>query len=466
MKIEELNLNPNILKALKDLGFTEPTEIQEKCIPLISQGKDIFGQSSTGSGKTAAFGLPILNKIEQGKGLQCLILTPTRELCVQVTEAIRSFSKHMGFRINSIYGGVGIEHQIEVLRKADLVVGTPGRVLDHLKRKTINLGHVKYFVLDEADKMFEMGFIDDVEDIMHHIPKERQTLLFSATLPPTVMHVVNRHLRNPVTIKGHMHVDRSKLKQVYYDIKNNEKFSLLVYLIKKNPTGLAIAFCGTRREVDVLSRNLSAQSIKAIPIHGGLTQNRRSNAIEVLKGNDNAVLVATDVAARGLDIKNVSHVYNYDVPKTSEEYIHRIGRTARAGMEGQAVTLLTERDHDNFRRVLSDRSIVINKEVPPSFETIKFQRVSEGRHQGMSYREGRGHGERRGYSGHSSGRGSERGGERREHSSFRSRDGPRPSREGFRPREGQGSSREGFSSSRGSERREHSRDSPRRRWNN
>src|SRR3989338_7507857 len=219
MKIEDLNLNPNLLKAIKDLGFNEPTQIQEKCIPPILEGKDIFGQSSTGSGKTAAFGLPILNSIEQNKGIQSLILTPTRELCVQVTEALRTFSKFSYFKIFAVYGGVGIEPQFEALKKADLVVGTPGRILDHIKRKTINFSHVKFFVLDEADKMFEMGFIDDVEDIMKHLPEKRQTLLFSATLPPTVMHIVTKHLKSPITIKGHVHVDRSLLKQVYYDLK-------------------------------------------------------------------------------------------------------------------------------------------------------------------------------------------------------------------------------------------------------
>lgn len=403
MKIEDLNLNPSILRALKDLGFTETTNIQEKCIPPILEGKDIFGQSSTGSGKTAAFGLPIINNLERGHGIQSLILTPTRELCVQVTNAIRSFSKYSDIRICSVYGGVSIEPQIEIVKKTDIVVGTPGRVLDHIKRKTINLSKVKFFVLDEADKMFEMGFIDDVEDIMKHLPEKRQTLLFSATLPATVMHVVNKHLKTPTTIKSKVHVDRSLLKQVYYDIKSHDKFSLLVHLINKAPHGLAIVFCGTRREVDVLSKNLIMQKIKAIPIHGGLTQNRRLNAIEALK-KGNAVLVATDVAARGLDIKNVSHVYNYDVPKSSEDYIHRIGRTARAGMEGDAVTLLTDRDHENFRRVLSDRSLQIEKVVPPNFEIVRFQRFQDReRHHGGSFRGSRqGQGERSGRSFHRS----------------------------------------------------------------
>ncbi len=397
MKIEDLNLKHSITKAINELGFTDLTEIQEKCIPEILKGKDIFGQSSTGSGKTAAFGVPILEKIEGHKGIQALVLTPTRELCCQVTDAIRSFSRHLEFRITSVYGGVGIEPQIDHLKRADIVIGTPGRILDHINRRTIDLRNVKFFVLDEADKMFEMGFIDDVEKIMKNISENRQTLLFSATLPSGVNHLIKKHLKSPITIKSQIHVDKKLLKQVYYDLKSNIKFSLLVHLINKNPEGLAIVFCGTRREVDLLSTNLNAQKINAIAIHGGLTQNRRLHAIEILKGKKGAVLVATDVAARGLDIKNVSHVYNYDVPKTSEDYIHRIGRTARAGNEGDAVTLLTERDHENFRRVLSDRTLQIHKEEIPQLENIKFERFNDQRrHSGTSYRE---HGSREGYRG-------------------------------------------------------------------
>ncbi len=375
MKIEELNLNPLLLKAVKGMGFTEATPIQEKCIPEIKLGKDVVGQSSTGSGKTAAFGLPILEKINPGKGLQALVLTPTRELCVQVTDALNEFGRHLNIRAASVYGGVGIEPQIRAIRTADMVVGTPGRILDHLERRTITFDKTKFLVLDEADRMFDMGFVDDVERIISHVPRERQTMLFSATFSSAIHGLVRKHLRSPVTIKGETYVDKSLLRQAYYDVKSYDKFSLLVHLIKKNPQGLALIFCATRREVDVVAKNLKMQQINAMAIHGGLTQNRRLYALDSLKKGHISALVATDVAARGLDIRDVTHVYNYDVPKTSDEYVHRIGRTARAGDKGDAVTLLSERDYENFNNVLRDRSLDIRKAEVPQFEKLRFERM-------------------------------------------------------------------------------------------
>ncbi len=405
MKIEDLNLNPLLLKAVKGMGFAEATPIQEKCIPEIRKGHDVVGQSSTGSGKTAAFALPILEKISSGQGIHALVLTPTRELCVQVTDAINEFGRYMHIRAVSVYGGVGIEPQMRAIRTADVVVGTPGRILDHLERKTIKFDNVKYLVLDEADRMFDMGFIDDVERIISQVPKDRQTMLFSATIGADVHNVVRKHMRTPVTIKGEIYVDKNLLKQVYYDVKSYDKFSLLVHLLRKSTSGLALIFCATRREVDTVSRNLKMQGMKAMAIHGGLTQNRRLYALDSLKKGHINVLVATDVAARGLDIKDVSHVYNYDVPKTSEEYVHRIGRTARAGMGGDAVTLLSDRDYENFSSVLRDRTLDIKKAEPPQFEKVAFVRVQRefrgegGRPQRGSY--GRsGYGEARGRGGY------------------------------------------------------------------
>lgn len=386
MKISELPLQQPILRALHEIGFTDLTPIQEKCIPSIMQGKDIFGQSSTGSGKTAAFGLPILEKVQSGKGIQALILTPTRELCVQVTDAIRSFSKHLRVNVTSVYGGVGIGPQIRALQDATIVVGTPGRILDHIERRTIRFTNVKFLVLDEADRMFDMGFIDAVEDILRYLPKERQTLLFSATLPASVNHIIHKHLRQPITIKSEVYVAKHLLKQIYYDVAPYDKFSLLVHLLRKHAQGLTLIFCGTRHEVDILATNLKMHGIRSMAIHGGLTQSRRSYALDALKNEHINVLVATDVAARGLDIKNVTHIYNYDVPKTSDEYIHRIGRTARAGANGDAVTLLSDRDYENFSRVKSDRTLDIQRETPPAFERIRFERGQGSRHRSFSPR--------------------------------------------------------------------------------
>ena len=377
MKIEELKLKPEIQRALKELHFEEATTVQEKCIPLLQQGKDIVAQSKTGSGKTAAFGLPMLEKLEGGKGIQAIILTPTRELCVQVSDAIKSFSKYTPLRVATIYGGVGLEPQVDSIRKSEIVVGTPGRTLDHISRNSLKLNQIKYVVLDEADKMLEMGFIEDVEKILSFTPKQKQVALFSATMPARIYELVEKYQNHPVKIRGDIHVDKSKLRQAYYNIRSNEKFSLLVHLLKQDTNNVSLVFCGTRREADVVTKNLKNNGIKAMSIHGGLTQSKRLNALEMFKKEKVTVLVATDVAARGLDIRNVTHVYNYDVPKSSEDYIHRIGRTARAGEDGDAITLLSDRDYENFDRVLSDRSIQILKLDVPQTEKAKFVRGVE-----------------------------------------------------------------------------------------
>ncbi|MGV8168450.1 MAG: DEAD/DEAH box helicase [Candidatus Nanoarchaeia archaeon] len=379
MKFEEMKLKEELLKAVHKAGFTEATSIQEKCIPAALEGRDVVGQSATGSGKTAAYGLPILQNIEKGKGVQALILAPTRELAQQVKDRMDEFARFLGIHIAIVYGGVGMQPQIDALARAEIVVATPGRMLDHLGRGTANLRKVKILVLDEADKMFEMGFIEDVEEIMKSLSKERQTLLFSATIADRVHHLIKKYLKTPYLIKEKIHVDRSLLKQVYYNVRPNDKFALLLHLLKHKTEGLAIVFCGTRREVDMVSRNLKINGIKALAVHGGLSQNMRTNAVDALRAENISVLVATDVAARGLDIQNISHVYNYDSPKNSEEYTHRIGRTARMGNKGDAVTLLCDRDHDNFRNVMSDRNLRIDNEEPPAFEKIPFQRVEERR---------------------------------------------------------------------------------------
>ncbi|MBI2545287.1 MAG: DEAD/DEAH box helicase [Candidatus Aenigmarchaeota archaeon] len=394
MKIEDLNTKTELLKALKDLEYTEFTPIQEKCIPNIREGKDVVGQSSTGSGKTVAFGLPILEKIEHDKGLQCLILTPTRELCLQVTDVIKDLGKYLNMKVTSVYGGAAIEPQIHNIQRADIVVGTPGRIIDHMKRRTINFDNVKFLVLDEADRMFDMGFIKDIEYIIRNVPKKRQTLLFSATIPHDVHKIIERHLHSPVYVKTQTLVAEHLLKQVYYDIKTDEKFSLLVHLLKKNPKGMAIVFCGTRREADVVGRNLYKNGINCLSIHGGMKQGKRIQSIEALKNDKIKVLVATDVAARGLDIRNVSHIYNYDVPNTAEEYLHRIGRTARAGDEGDAVTLLTERDHDSFRSILRNVRSEIARAEKPEFENVYFERRERFSRPSFGYNRDRSHTDR------------------------------------------------------------------------
>ena len=370
--ISGIHLHPDLKKAFLELGFEEMTDIQKKSIPLIQEGKDVIGQSQTGSGKTAAFGFPILEKTIHNNGLQVLILVPTRELCEQDTSEMRKFAKYKRMSIIAVYGGVSINPQIENLRYADIVVGTPGRILDHLQRGTINLSRVKILVLDEADKMFEMGFIDDVKKIISQVPRERQTLLFSATISHQVHDIVQNYMKHPVKIKLQSYVEQEKMAQYFYNVNSRDKFSLLIHILKHEAPKLAIIFCATRKRVDVVGTNLNRNGVRCLSLHGGLSQNRRKKSLEMFHKNEARILVASDVAARGLDIKNVSHIINYDSPKTSKEYIHRIGRTARAGSEGKVISLIAEQDHENFRNVLGDRSIVVQHLQSPEFQRVPF----------------------------------------------------------------------------------------------
>lgn len=386
-KFEALGLSPVLLKVLKEINFSEPSEIQEKVIPLALEGHDVIGGSATGSGKTLAFGAPIIEKIKVGKDLQALILTPTRELAEQVSKSIKLFSKYNPLRIVTVYGGVSLEPQIRGLETANVVVGTPGRILDHLSRKTINLSKVKMLVLDEADRMLDMGFIHDVTDIIYHCPKNRQTLLFSATISGEVMRISKKYMNTPKIVAVENTVDPSKLEQVFYDVPNDQKFSLLVHLLKEEDSKLVMIFCNTKRNADLITTNLRSQGFDALALHGNLNQSKRNKVLEHFHKSEKFILVCTDIASRGLDIKSVSHVYNYEVPKTSTEYIHRIGRTARAGKDGKAITILAARDYDNFRKMTDDESVQIKQIQLPKFEQVRVQ---------MSQRDdSRGYGQRR-----------------------------------------------------------------------
>src|SRR3989344_6045984 len=278
---KKLGLSEKLAKVLKSLGFEKPREIQEKTIPLAMAGKDVIGGSATGSGKTLAFGASIIEKVVKGKGVQALIMTPTRELAEQVADTLIKFSSSYNFEVAAVYGGVSIEPQMRRLRYADVVVGTPGRILDHLERRTLDLRNVKTLVLDEADRMLDMGFIDDVEKIIKQCPKERHTMLFSATISPDIAHIANRHMKNPINVQSvESMVDPSKLKQVFYDVPSNLKFSLLVHLLKHEHSGLIMVFCNTQRNTDFVADNLMRFEIDAVAIHGGLTQAKRSKIME------------------------------------------------------------------------------------------------------------------------------------------------------------------------------------------
>ncbi len=408
MTFEGLGLSPEFLQILDQIGFKEPTEIQKKTIPLALAGKDIIGASATGSGKTLAFGASIIEFSQKKEGLQALVLVPTRELAEQVGKELQRFGKHKRIEVAIVYGGVGIEPQIYAIKRADIVVGTPGRILDHIERRTLNLSTIKTLVLDEADRMLDMGFIDDVTEIVELCPKERQTFLFSATMSADITYIAKHYMTEPALVESIVYVDASKLKQVYYDVPKHIKFSLLVHLMKQEHSGLVMVFCNTRSNADFVARNLNNNGIDAVAIHGGLTQARRNHIMEAFRSNKVCVIVCTDVAARGLDIKNVSHVYNYDLPPTSKEYVHRVGRTARAGNEGMAISIVAERDYDNFRQVLRDHSLKIEQvdvpQVEPAHVKLSDRRGSFG---GRDRRGGRGssYGSGRSSRGRDSGRG-------------------------------------------------------------
>ncbi len=373
-KFEELGINSDILKAIKDARYESPSEIQEKIIPLVLNNQDVIGGSATGSGKTLAFGAGIIQNSVRGKGIQSLVLTPTRELAEQIAQELRKFSRYCKLNIVCIYGGLSINPQIYNLRKADVVIGTPGRTLDHLSRGTLNLSRVKTLVLDEADRMLDMGFIDDVEKIIRHCPRERQTMLFSATIPTDIAHLTKKYMKNPTKVSVECYVDSSKLSQIYYNVPGKMKFPLLVNLIKRNKeANLSMIFCNSRINVDFVAKNLKLLGVDAVPIHGGYSQQKRGQLLQKFNSGRAFVLVCTDVAARGLDIKGVTHVYNYDIPNESKQYVHRIGRTARAGNDGAAVNLLCERDHENFSRVLRDNDVDISKEDMPQIQRVEIK---------------------------------------------------------------------------------------------
>lgn len=344
MKFSELNLKPEILKAIKRAGFEEATPIQAQTIPLALSGKDVIGQAQTGTGKTAAFGLPILQNLEkQHDTIQAIIIEPTRELAIQTQEELYRLGRDENARVQVVYGGADIRRQIRALKQTPAVlVGTPGRLLDHLKRGTIDISNVKTIVLDEADEMLDMGFIQDIESILKYASSKHQTLLFSATMPKPIMRISEKFMHNPdiVQIKG-KELTANLIDQYFVRAKENEKFDILCRLIDVQNPALAVVFGRTKRRVDELTRGLQARGYNAAGIHGDLSQNKRMSVLKRFRKGQLDILVATDVAARGLDISGVSHVYNYDIPQDPDSYVHRIGRTGRAGQNGMSVTFVT-----------------------------------------------------------------------------------------------------------------------------
>ena len=384
---EQLGLDQELLTTIERLGFTTPTQIQERSIPLILNGKDIIGESATGSGKTLAFGCGVVKTVVPKEGLQSLILAPTRELAEQVKCALRELAHRTHLNIIAVYGGVSINNQIKALRKADVVTGTPGRLLDHLQRRTIDISNIKLLVIDEADRMFDMGFQRDVEKIIRNCPRDRQTLFFSATIPASIMDFAKRHMNEPAKIFAEKMVDPEKLEQAYLDVTRGMKFYKLMELLQNERSGLAMVFCNTRRTTDYVARNLRAENIKAIGIHGGLSQSRRSMNLDQFNNYRANVLVCTDVASRGLHIDNVSKIYNYDIPRDPNDYIHRIGRTARAGESGKVINLICNADYDSFSKIRRTyRTFEIEKLDMPGITRTRSQKQKRaGSHTNKNY---------------------------------------------------------------------------------
>tara|TARA_Y100000310_G_scaffold297347_1_gene330274 strand:- start:2979 stop:4748 length:1770 start_codon:yes stop_codon:yes gene_type:complete len=425
MKFEELlDKDSPLLVAVQERGFEEATEIQEKSIPVILDGKNVIAGASTGSGKTLAFASGLIRNVKMGKGLQGLVLTPTRELAEQVGKELKDFAKEIDLGVAIVYGGVGINPQIKKLETAEIVVATPGRMLDHIERGSVDLGKINTIVLDEADRMLDMGFRDDVKKIVTRCPaNDRQVLLFSATISSDIMHLSSGFMKGAVEVSAEDKVDPTKLKQVYYDAKDNLKFSLLKHLLENEKSHLVLVFCNTRNNVDFIVNNLRALDINASPIHGGITQDKRSKTLASFKSeNKTNILVATDVAARGLHIEGITHVYNYDSPADPKEYIHRIGRTARAGKEGKVINIISMRDYENFNN-LRPKELGIKEEETPYVEMVPIKWIP-GRQRGSLRHErfGVGGPRSRGFGGGSSRGGSSRGGSSRGGSS---RDGSR-----------------------------------------
>jgi ATP-dependent RNA helicase DeaD len=360
---KELGLSAEVLRALDENGFKDPFPIQELSIPLILKGMDVIGQAHTGTGKTAAFSLPILNNIKRNGPIQALILVPTRELAMQVTNEIRKFSKYVGIRTLAVYGGQSMSLQITQLRKGvQIVVATPGRLIDHVKRGTIQLEAAKFVVLDEADRMLDMGFIDDIKFILFYVDEDRQTCLFSATIPPEISRLAQDYMKNPHEVKlNDEEISLDTIDQSYLIVEERQKFKHLCNFIKSRDEKQTIVFAATKQRTQRLAIELKQQGLRAITIHGDLSQKQRDDSMHRFRTGSEDILVATDIAARGIDVPAIGHVINYDIPDDPMIYFHRIGRTARAGGTGKAISLVSQDRVDDFTRILKNTELPIKR---------------------------------------------------------------------------------------------------------
>lgn len=376
----ELELSEDVQKAIIDMGFEEATPIQSQTIPLIMEGKDIIGQAQTGTGKTCAFGIPAIEKVESElNNIQVLVLSPTRELAIQISEELKSLIKYKrGIRILPVYGGQPIDRQISALKKRpQIIIGTPGRIMDHMRRHTLKFMNLKMIILDEADEMLNMGFREDIDTILEKVPEERQTILFSATMPKEILDLTRKYQKNPIHIKtAHKELTVPSIEQYYLEVSESSKLEVLARLIDTNNIKLSLIFCNTKKRVDELASSLQSRGYSAEALHGDMKQEQRDRVMSKFRTGHIDILIATDVAARGIDVDNVEAVFNYDIPNDDEYYVHRIGRTGRAGKTGKAFSFVVGREVYKLKDIqrYTKSSILLIK--PPTLSDVEEYRIS------------------------------------------------------------------------------------------
>ena len=379
-KFNELGLSNEVLKAIEDMGFSKPSKIQEEAIPVLLTGVDVIGQAQTGTGKTLAFGSVLLSKItpSQRKLPQAIILSPTRELAMQIHEEMERIGKYNGSRITCVYGGSDIERQIRTIKKGiDIIVGTPGRVMDLMRRNVLKLNDVKFVVLDEADEMLNMGFVEDIETILEKVDDDRQTILFSATMPAGIKKIAQNYMHDNfehVAVLSKQ-TTATSVKQFYYEVKQKDRFEAMCRLIDVANVQTGIIFCRTKRSVDEVTEQMQQANYNVEAMHGDLSQNHRMNTLRKFKKGTINFLIATDVAARGIDVENVTHVINYELPQDIESYVHRIGRTGRADKEGQAYSIITPREKGFLRQIERVTKSSITKATIPTLQEISEAKI-------------------------------------------------------------------------------------------
>ena len=381
LRFDELDLYPQILRAIQEMGFEEATPIQCKAIPVVMEGVDVIGQAQTGTGKTAAFGIPLLMKVDpHNKKTQAIVLCPTRELAIQVAEEVRNLAKYMhGVKVLPVYGGQDIVKQIRSLKGgAQIIIGTPGRVMDHLRRKTIKCEEVNTIVLDEAEEMLNMGFREDIETVLEYIPEERQTVLFSATMPKPILDITKKYQKDAVTIKVvKKELTVPNIEQYYYDVKRKDKVEVLSRLLDVYDPKLSLVFCNTKRMVDELTNALQGRGYFAEGLHGDMKQMQRDRVMNHFRNGNTEILVATDVAARGIDVDDVEAVFNFDVPQDDEYYVHRIGRTGRAGRTGRSFTFVKGKEVYKLKDIQRYCKTKILAQKIPSMEDVVQVRLEK-----------------------------------------------------------------------------------------